>query len=169
MGFENKSAATYQARQQHHGQQQHANTDFEYAHPGEGHPEGAITKKQHADEHHAYQPAHTNGMGTDLGKNIDKKDILNLKTEIGSLVKETKLMFSVIDKILPRNENDAISSLLEFEDNYKYKNIEEEIDDFLYESYDKDISEFSVKKSLKDLRRIKHNIIKLRSVGMELF
>jgi hypothetical protein len=72
----------------------------------------------------------------------------------------------VLDKMMPRQDHDAISTLLEFEDAYQYANIEEEIDDFLKEGEAENPT--SVKSTLKVAKLIKQNIVKLRKKCMDI-
>ena len=90
---------------------------------------------------------------------IDRSDVVKLKKEVVNLVKETKLMFKVMDKILPRRGHDAISTLLEFDEKYTYSNVEEELEDFIRDDEDK---ETSLSRTLKEIRTLKQNIVKLR-------
>ena len=99
--------------------------------------------------------------------NIKKDEYEVLHTEILNLVKETKLMFNVMDKVFPRKENDVICSLLEFNDKLKPSNIEEEIEELLRENEDE--SELSTNKSIREIRKLKQNIIKLRQQWFDLF
>jgi hypothetical protein len=94
-----------------------------------------------------------------------KSDVLQLKNEIANLVKDTKLMFKVLDKILPRQEHDAISTLLEFDENKDYMTVEQEIEDFVN---DKDDSELSVKQAIKDIRLLRKNIVSLKTKSFEM-
>ena len=98
---------------------------------------------------------------------IKKGEYESLHLEILNLVKETKLMFSVMDKVFPRKENDIIWSLLEFNDNIKPNNIEEEIEELLRDN--EEDTEFSVSKSIRELKKIKQNIVRLRQQWFDLF
>ena len=94
------------------------------------------------------------------------QDINKLKQEIVNLVRETKMLFKVLDNVLPRKQHDAISSLLEFNEKYEYTNVEEEIDDFLSE--DEQDEPMSLRKSLKEIKTIKQNIVTLRGAFIEI-
>lgn len=94
------------------------------------------------------------------------QDINKLKQEIVNLVRETKTLFKVLDNVLPRKQHDAISSLLEFNEKYEYTNVEEEIDDFLSE--DEQDEPMSLRKSLKEIKTIKQNIVTLRGAFIEI-
>ena len=76
------------------------------------------------------------------------------------------MLFKVLDNVLPRKQHDAISSLLEFNEKYEYTNVEEEIDDFLSE--DEQDEPMSLRKSLKEIKTIKQNIVTLRGAFIEI-
>lgn len=114
----------------------------------------------------------------DLDDNLKKleldmasKDAQILTNEIQQLVKDTKLLFKVLDKILPRAESDAISTLLEFSDTYVYtnknnpilslnSNIEEQLEEILRDEEDQN----GVKRSIKEIRTIRHNYKRLMNI-----
>ena len=102
-----------------------------------------------------------------IDADINRNELELLHEEIIGLTKETKLMFNVVDKVLPRKENDVIWYLLEFEDKLKPTNIKEEIEALLFENEEN--KEFSIGKSIRELKRLKHNIVSLRQKWFDMF
>ena len=100
-----------------------------------------------------------------IESNIYKNEISQLKNEIMALLKDTKIAFTVIDKILPRDNHDPIHSLLEFEEKGTMT-FEDEIDDFLCD--DTGEGEVSLRKAIKSVKLIRSNIIKLKNKGFEI-